>query len=139
MCIFAGAIHQAGDRGGGGIVRLAAVVRIVGRHVMIIRLECDMAVTHAELRVPALGEAPAALQERDEPHRRRPPTAVVERGLMEGNQRSPGARPATVRVASASGMPFASRSEERRDGNESVSTCKSRWWPEHYKKNTKTK
>src|SRR3546814_9984734 len=33
-----------------------------GRHVMIIRLECDMAVTHAELRFPALGEAPAALQ-----------------------------------------------------------------------------
>src|SRR3546814_20268733 len=62
MGICAGAIHQAGDRGGGGIVRLAAVVRIVGRHVMIIRLECDMAVTHAELRVPALGEAPAALQ-----------------------------------------------------------------------------
>src|SRR3546814_9959421 len=68
MCIFAGAIHQAGDRGGGGIVRLAAVVRIVGRHVMIIRLECDMAVTHAELRVPALGESPAALQVRSEEH-----------------------------------------------------------------------
>src|SRR3546814_11136296 len=62
MCIFAGAIHQAGDRGGGGIVRLAAVVRIVGRHVMIIRLECDMAVKHAGLRVPALGEATAALR-----------------------------------------------------------------------------
>src|SRR3546814_12273867 len=29
------------------------------------------------------------------------------------------------------------RSEERRVGNECVSTCRSRWSPEHYKKNTR--
>src|SRR3546814_11718366 len=28
------------------------------------------------------------------------------------------------------------RSEERRVGNESVSTCRSRWSPDHYKKHT---
>src|SRR3546814_13674075 len=28
-----------------------------------------------------------------------------------------------------------SRSEERRVGKECVSTCRSRWWPYHYKKN----
>src|SRR3546814_17737389 len=27
------------------------------------------------------------------------------------------------------------RSEERRVGKECVSTCRSRWWPYHYKKN----
>src|SRR3546814_17864393 len=29
------------------------------------------------------------------------------------------------------------RSEERRVGKECVSTCRSRWWPYHYKKNNK--
>src|SRR3546814_17181644 len=29
------------------------------------------------------------------------------------------------------------RSEERRGGKECVSTCRSRWWPYHYKKNNK--
>src|SRR3546814_12429268 len=28
------------------------------------------------------------------------------------------------------------RSEERRVGKEGVSTCRTRWWPEHYKKKT---
>src|SRR3546814_12108561 len=32
---------------------------------------------------------------------------------------------------------YARRSEERRVGKESVSTCRSRWSPYHYKKNTK--
>src|SRR3546814_19722701 len=31
------------------------------------------------------------------------------------------------------------RSEERRVGKECVSTCRSRWSPYHYKKNTQTK
>src|SRR3546814_8239424 len=31
------------------------------------------------------------------------------------------------------------RSEERRVGNEWVSTCRSRWWPYHYKTNNKKK
>src|SRR3546814_17530320 len=31
------------------------------------------------------------------------------------------------------------RSEERRVGKECVSTCRSRWWPDHEKKNTKNK
>src|SRR3546814_11687592 len=31
------------------------------------------------------------------------------------------------------------RSEERRVGKECVSTCRSRWSPSHYKKNTKNK
>src|SRR3546814_18481646 len=30
------------------------------------------------------------------------------------------------------------RSEERRDGKTCVGTCRSRWSPDHYKKNTKT-
>src|SRR3546814_11199214 len=37
--------------------------------------------------------------------------------------------------------PFArvvDRSEERRVGKESVSTCRSRWWPKHYKNKTCT-
>src|SRR3546814_20588918 len=29
------------------------------------------------------------------------------------------------------------RSEERRVGKEGVSTCRSRWWPSHYKNNNK--
>src|SRR3546814_16957161 len=29
------------------------------------------------------------------------------------------------------------RSEERRVGQECVSTCRSRWWPYHYKKNSR--
>src|SRR3546814_19751867 len=31
-------------------------------------------------------------------------------------------------------MPSIKRSEERRVGTECVSTCRSRWWPSHYKK-----
>src|SRR3546814_19017299 len=31
------------------------------------------------------------------------------------------------------------RSEARRVGKECVSTCRSRWWPEHYKNNTHSK
>src|SRR3546814_11691976 len=31
------------------------------------------------------------------------------------------------------------RSEERRVGNECVSTCRSRWWPQHLKKKQNTK
>src|SRR3546814_17061246 len=31
-----------------------------------------------------------------------------------------------------------SRSEERRVGKECVSTCRSRWWPYHYKNKTRT-
>src|SRR3546814_11403929 len=33
----------------------------------------------------------------------------------------------------------AGRSEERRVGKECVSTCRSRWWPYHYKKNVHIK
>src|SRR3546814_20728455 len=31
---------------------------------------------------------------------------------------------------------FDARSEERRVGKECVSTCRSGWWPDHYKQNT---
>src|SRR3546814_13359821 len=35
--------------------------------------------------------------------------------------------------------PFIGRSEERRVGKECVSTCRSRWWPYHYKKKKQTR
>src|SRR3546814_13887988 len=35
--------------------------------------------------------------------------------------------------------PISDRSEERRVGKECVSTCRSRWSPDHYKKKTKNK
>src|SRR3546814_15091191 len=35
--------------------------------------------------------------------------------------------------------PLVERSEERRVGKECVSTCRSRWSPDHYKKNNKRK
>src|SRR3546814_18753462 len=35
------------------------------------------------------------------------------------------------------GLPMQARSEERRVGKECVSTCRSRWWPYHSKKNKK--
>src|SRR3546814_12450729 len=34
-------------------------------------------------------------------------------------------------VWSLSGLLYAARSEERRVGKECVSTCRSRWWPDH--------
>src|SRR3546814_17669111 len=37
------------------------------------------------------------------------------------------------------GADLAARSEERRVGQEGVSTCRSRWSPYHYKKQTTTK
>src|SRR3546814_17312895 len=37
------------------------------------------------------------------------------------------------------GVPFYLRSEERRVGKESVSMCRSRWWPYHYKQKTRNK
>src|SRR3546814_11358911 len=39
-------------------------------------------------------------------------------------------------VASTAGSAAAQRSEERRVGKECVSTCRSRWSPYHYKKQT---
>src|SRR3546814_14896244 len=34
-------------------------------------------------------------------------------------------------ILDRNGAPLASRSEERRVGKECVSTCRSRWWPNH--------
>src|SRR3546814_16026862 len=132
MCIFAGAIHQAGDRGGGGIVRLAAVVRIVGRHVMIIRLECDMAVTHAELRVPALGEAPAALQVLIKAVDGVDlVTALCAAYAEVGADEILVTLTMLAQVVVAQARNDRPRSEERRVGKGWVSKCKTRWSPVH--------
>src|SRR3546814_19737683 len=40
----------------------------------------------------------------------------------------------SLRVAFARSLDLERRSEERRVGKESVSTCRTRWWPYHYKK-----
>src|SRR3546814_12719737 len=56
------------------------------------------------------------------------------RGLTGKNYRRQLTSAEAVSCYDASGIP---RSEERRVGKECVSTCRSRWWPYHYKKKKK--
>src|SRR3546814_13997404 len=56
-------------------------------------------------------------------------------GVAESPAKGP-ALPLSLRVELARQALARFRSEERRGGNECVSTCRSRWSPYHYKKNT---
>src|SRR3546814_13320965 len=59
-------------------------------------------------------------------HRRRAPAGMAAGGGMSAHRgNTPDA--ATIRIALADEQ--ALRSEERREGKECVSTCRSRWWP----------
>src|SRR3546814_15102983 len=63
--------------------------------------------------------------------------AAVDEAIM-GNvlQAGQGQAPARQAVLGA-GLPLSVRSEERRVGKGCVSTCRSRWWPNHLKKKKK--
>src|SRR3546814_13483772 len=61
-----------------------------------------------------------------EQRRARPELAVGRQGIEQG-------RPL---AADREGMDVVDRSEERRVGKECVSTCRTRWSPDHEKKNT---
>src|SRR6056297_3749917 len=59
---------------------------------------------------------------------------VCSSDLLEQAGESSTTSPALLSEAACS-----SRSEERREGKESVSTCRSRWSPQHYKKKKQKK
>src|SRR3546814_20880073 len=72
-----------------------------------------------------------------------PQEALVLASVVEKGTGVPGERRMVAGLYSnrlRTGMPLQAepRSEERRVGKECVSTCRSRWWPYHYK-NTLTK
>src|SRR3546814_6958589 len=53
---------------------------------------------------------------------------------LNRNRQQRYARPMCERLARGQGNQHVLRSEERREGKESVRTCRSRWWPYHTKK-----
>src|SRR3546814_15676249 len=61
--------------------------------------------------------------------------ARERRRLHNGARRARAARPATKAPEYRRGSrPIGERSAERRGGKECVSSCRSGWWPYHYKK-----
>src|SRR3546814_15608672 len=56
-------------------------------------------------------------------------------GDGEGDRERPNQADADRRRAAVPQRSEGARSEERRVGKESVSTCRTRWWPSHKKKN----
>src|SRR3546814_11694255 len=62
--------------------------------------------------------------------------ATVGIGLVSASSFSDGRNGYALPLLAAPFRSVLARSEERRVGKECVSTCRSRWWPYHYKKKT---
>src|SRR3546814_14781832 len=66
------------------------------------------------------------------------PRALARRGALSGEDGTEPRRRVLLALIGASRR-YEERSEERRVGNESVSTCRSRGWPDHKKKKRQKK